>query len=63
MSGIFSGAENSLRSNRERPISSAEVLAAVMHWHRSGPGRDDATAAMRLQTGSVNKAEWFVLVP
>ncbi|CAE7942712.1 unnamed protein product [Symbiodinium sp. KB8] len=23
-----------------------EVLAAVMHWHRSGPGRDDATAAL-----------------
>ncbi|CAK9034705.1 unnamed protein product [Durusdinium trenchii] len=23
-----------------------EVLAAVMHWHRSGPHRDDATAAL-----------------
>jgi len=23
-----------------------EVLAAVMHWHRSGPARDDATAAL-----------------
>ena len=23
----------------------AQVLAAVMHWHRSGPSRDDATAA------------------
>jgi len=23
-----------------------EVLAAVMHWHRSSPGRDDATAAL-----------------
>lgn len=23
-----------------------EVLAAVMHWHRSAPGRDDATAAL-----------------
>ena len=21
-----------------------QVLAAVMHWHRSGPNRDDATA-------------------
>lgn len=23
-----------------------EVLSAVMHWHRSAPGRDDATAAL-----------------
>ena len=46
-----------VKANDESP--SAKVLAAVMHWHRSGPGRDDATAAFRPQISadSAKKAE------
>lgn len=35
-----------LRSDELVAEHEEEVLAAVMHWHRSGPNRDDATAAL-----------------
>ncbi|CAE7600500.1 KLHL20 [Symbiodinium natans] len=35
-----------LRSDELVAEHEEEVLAAVMHWHRSGPSRDDATAAL-----------------
>lgn len=35
-----------LRSDDLMVENEEEVLSAVMHWHRSAPGRDDATAAL-----------------
>jgi len=35
-----------LRSDDLDVENEEEVLSAVMHWHRSAPGRDDATAAL-----------------
>lgn len=35
-----------LRSDDLQVQNEEEVLSAVMHWHRSLPGRDDATAAL-----------------
>jgi len=35
-----------LRSDDLEVSNEEEVLAAVMHWHRTAPGRDDATAAL-----------------
>jgi len=35
-----------LRSDDLLVENEEEVLSAVMHWHRSAPGRDDATAAL-----------------
>merc|ERR1719330_319256 len=35
-----------LRSDDLVVESEEEVLSAVMHWHRSAPGRDDGTAAL-----------------
>lgn len=35
-----------LRSDDLLVANEEEVLSAVMHWHRSSPGRDDATAAL-----------------
>merc|ERR1719330_1346827 len=35
-----------LRSDDLTVENEEEVLSAVLHWHRSAPGRDDATAAL-----------------
>ena len=40
-----------------------QVLAAVMHWHRSGPNRDDATAAGGLGGSRVVDPNWVLTFP